>query len=213
MSARNGRNGIFYDRLSSYYDTAFRWMSLPRQRALLRTVSFKPGSRILDLGVGTGLALNLYPRHCKVTGVDVSRSMLEHARRKAENKGLTNVELLELDAHDLDTAFSPNTFDYVVAAFVMSVVKDPVRVMKNIKTVGKHDCLILIVNRIKGGNELLTRGEKLLEPVCSKLGWHTALDMNSVLGAAGLNMVQQKPCFPYDLYTIVHAKNGAKRKT
>lgn len=208
MPSKNGRRGIFYTRLSGYYDTAFRWICLPRQHALMRTASFKPGSRILDLGVGTGMALHLYPRNCKVIGVDNSPAMLDQARKKAKYRGLANVELLEMDAHEIDRAFEPETFDYVVAAFVISVVNDPVKVLQNMKRVGKHGCLMLIVNRIKGGNEVVTACERMLEPLCSKLGWRTALDLPAALREAGLNVVQKRPCFPYDLYSIVHATNG-----
>lgn len=209
--ARNHRQGVLYSRFSGYYDTLFQWITLPRQHALLRTVKFKPGDRVLDLGVGTGLALPFYPRHCRVTAVDISPRMLEHARRRVERKRLTNVELLEFDAAHIDQAFSPHTFDFIIAAFVMSVVNDAEKVMRNLKVIGKPDCTILIINHFKSGNPVIEKCEKAIEPLCRKLGWTYELDLEEITALAGLRIVHNEPCYPYDPYRIVHVKNGIHR--
>ena len=45
-------------------------------------MGIKPGDRVLEVGVGTGINAALYPRDCSVTGIDLSGSMLEKARER-----------------------------------------------------------------------------------------------------------------------------------
>ena len=56
------------------------------------------GSRALEVGAGTGKNLPYYPRDVKVTAIDLSPRMLEHAKRKASALGL-EVGLHEMDVH------------------------------------------------------------------------------------------------------------------
>jgi ubiquinone/menaquinone biosynthesis C-methylase UbiE len=79
----------------------------------------RPGDRVLDAGTGTGFAACAIARRVgpsgHVLGVDVSRGMLQQARRAIDAEALTNVELLEADATDL-RALAASTFDAVVCA-------------------------------------------------------------------------------------------------
>src|SRR3712207_3536195 len=98
-----------YARYSRIYDAIFsRWFS-PRQRHVIRNLDLKPGQRVLDVGVGTGISLPLYPEHVQVTGVDLSREMLREAQKKVSSYHLNHVDLLEMDAGYL--AFPDYTFD------------------------------------------------------------------------------------------------------
>lgn len=205
---RNHHIGVLYSRFSGYYDTLFQWITFPRQRALLRTVKFKPGDRILEIGVGTGLALHLYPPHCRVTAIDISPRMLEHARRRVVARRLKHVELLEMDALDIDEAFAPGTFDYIVAAFVMSVVSDAEKVMKSMKKIGKPGCTILICNHSRSRHPVVEKCERAMEPLCRKLGWRYGLDLEDLAASSGLRIVHEQACYFYDPYRIVHVKNG-----
>jgi phosphatidylethanolamine/phosphatidyl-N-methylethanolamine N-methyltransferase len=206
---RNHQNGgILYSRLSDYYDTLFRWFTIPRQKALMKEMEIEPGSHIMDLGVGTGLSLHLYPRNCRVTGIDISPKMLTHARKRVVRKKLHHVDLVEMDAHELDKGFDSDTFDVIVASFVLTVVKDPVRVLRHMKTVGKPDCTMYIVNHSRSHQPALRKCEEFLEPICRKIGWNYAVDLEDVIEKAGLHVVSTRPCFPYDPWVIVQARNG-----
>lgn len=204
----NGNGGILYNRLSSCYDFLFRWITYPRQKAMLNSIPIRPGARVMDLGVGTGISLPLYPRHCRVTGVDISPKMLARARRRAARKKLTHVELVEMDAHGLDEAFPQNTFDIIIAAFVLTVTEDPVRVLKNMKRIGKPDCTLFILNHSKSLNPLVRKCEKILQPLCKRIGWRTGVDLEQLILEAGLHVVSKRPCFRHDPYFVVQARNG-----
>ncbi len=82
---------------------------------------------MLEVGVGTGLALSVYPRHCQVTGVDLAPEMLEHAQERINRNGWRHMQVMEGDAMDL--SLPDNSFDYVMAFHVVSVVPDARRMM------------------------------------------------------------------------------------
>ncbi|MHC4598808.1 MAG: class I SAM-dependent methyltransferase [Planctomycetota bacterium] len=208
MAGNHRNGGILYSRLSGYYDTIFGWLTLPRQKLMIQKIGIPCGAKIMEVGVGTGLALPHYPKHCDVMGVDISSKMLKHARKRVTKKKLTHVELMEMDAKEIDARFPPNTFDFIIGAFVLTVVDDPVRVLKNMKRVGKPDCSIFILNHSKSRHPVLSRCERMLEPFVRKIGWRYDVDLDDVVDQAGLTIVSQTPCYPGDLYTILHAKNG-----
>src|SRR3990170_312008 len=66
-----------YEKLSKVYDLIFGPTLHPGRLVALERMGIRPGDRILEVGVGTGINTSLYPRHCQVTGVDLSSSMLE----------------------------------------------------------------------------------------------------------------------------------------
>src|SRR5215211_7715365 len=88
-----------YRRYASVYDALFGPVLQPGRKAVLEALECRPGERVLEVGVGTGLSLPLYPGYVRVTGVDVSREMLEKARMRVRRRQLTNVDgLHEMDA-------------------------------------------------------------------------------------------------------------------
>src|SRR5438067_1064396 len=118
--------GAVYEKLASVYDYTFGpTLHLARVHAIQR-MGIRPGDRVLEVGVGTGINASLYPRDCAVTGIDFSGSMLEKARDRVARKDFRNVRLLEMDAADLK--FTDETFDIVYAPYLISVVPDPITV-------------------------------------------------------------------------------------
>lgn len=87
--------------------------------ALVAVTPLRSGDRVLDAATGTGFGACAIARQVgpagHVLGVDVSRGMLQQARRLIDEARLTNVELLEADATDL-RALAASTFDAVVCA-------------------------------------------------------------------------------------------------
>lgn len=72
---------------------------------------------VLDFGCGVGrLAIPFARMSAQVTGVDVSGSMLEEARRNADRVGLTNIRWLEQG--DV-SGLAAGTFDLVHSAIVL----------------------------------------------------------------------------------------------
>ena len=120
-----------------------RWF-YPRYRHVIRGLYLEPEQLVLHVGVGTGMALPLYPREVSVIGVDLSPTMLQQARKKVDDYQLDNVSLVQMDAGYL--AFPDNSFDVIMAAFVSRVVPDPVRFSDEIKRVSKADGTIVLIS-------------------------------------------------------------------
>src|ERR1700681_3028530 len=98
-----------YENIAWFYDFTFGPALHPGRMQAIRRMGIKPGDRVLEVGVGTGINADLYPRDCAVTGIDLSDSMLEKARERIIRKDIRNVRLLEMDAAAIK--FADNTFD------------------------------------------------------------------------------------------------------
>src|SRR3954470_9166322 len=122
-----------YDKLAKVYDVIFGPTLHPGRLQAIQRMNIQPDERVLEVGVGTGINLALYPREAAVTGIDFSSSMLEKARERAARKDAAPVRLLQMDAADLK--FADNSFDIVYAPYLISVVPDPVKVAQEMRRV------------------------------------------------------------------------------
>ena len=104
-------------------------------------------AKVLELGVGTGMALGAYPKHCQVLGVDLAPDMLEHAQDRIDANGWRHVSVREMNAMDLSLADS--SFDYVMAFHVVSVVPDAVRLMREAQRVCKPGGTVVVINHFR----------------------------------------------------------------
>jgi phosphatidylethanolamine/phosphatidyl-N-methylethanolamine N-methyltransferase len=122
-----------YDKLAKVYDLIFGPTLHPGRLQAIERMDIQSGERVLEVGVGTGINLSLYPKNCSVIGIDFSGSMLEKARERAARKEILNVRLLQMDAADLK--FADDSFDIVYAPYLISVVPDPVQVAREMRRV------------------------------------------------------------------------------
>jgi len=144
----------------------------------------RPGDRILEVGVGTGLSLPLYPEGCEVTGIDISEPMLDRARARLDALGREGVVLRRMDAHELK--FPDASFDHVVAPYVISVVAEPEREMREIRRVCRPGGTVLVVNHFLSENFLLAAAERVLTPASQWIGFRMDLPVRIALEVPGL---------------------------
>src|SRR5262245_7075965 len=85
-----------YEKLASVYDLIFGPTLHPGRLEAIKRMNLQDDNRILEVGVGTGINATLYPRGCRVTGIDLSAPMLEKARERIARKGLRNVRVLQM---------------------------------------------------------------------------------------------------------------------
>jgi len=195
-----------YNVQSSVYDFIFKAFFHPRHKMAISELQFEPGHKILDVGVGTGLALPLYPKHCEVVGIDLSSEMLKQAEKKVVKHGLTNVTLKEMDACDLD--FEDDTFDYVIATHIISVVPKPFEVIDEMRRVTKMDGKMVIVNHFISSNPLLAKVECFFDPFFRKIGWRADLSYEEFVSSTNLEVYNTTKLNKIDLWQIVHANNN-----
>jgi phosphatidylethanolamine/phosphatidyl-N-methylethanolamine N-methyltransferase len=176
-----------YDKLAKVYDLTFGPTLHPGHLQAIQRMDIQPGERVLEVGVGTGINLSLYPKHCTVTGIDFSSSMLEKARERASRKGIRNMRLLQMDAGDLK--FADASFDIVYAPYLISVVPDPVRVAQEMHRVCRSGGRIIFLNHFLSPNALLSRVERLISPYTIHIGFKADLDLPAFLAQANLQPV------------------------
>lgn len=195
-----------YAGYSNVYDVIFKQFFYPRQRHVINTMNIKPGDRVLDVGVGTGLSLSLYPSSCNVTGIDLSAEMLKKAKEKIDKYRLTHINLMEMDASNL--RFEDNSFDHVIATFVISVVPDPVKVISEMKRVCKKSGKIVIVNHFQSSNKFIAKIEEFINPLCCKIGWRSDLSLDELVSNADLEINYKYKLKKFDLWKVVFAVNN-----
>jgi phosphatidylethanolamine/phosphatidyl-N-methylethanolamine N-methyltransferase len=176
-----------YDKLAKVYDLIFGPTLHPGRLQAIDRMDIQPGERVLEVGVGTGINLSLYPRDCSVTGIDFSSSMLEKARERAARKDMPPVRLLQMDAADLK--FADDAFDIVYAPYLISVVPDPVRVAQEMRRVCRPGGRIIFLNHFLSPNPILSRIERLISPMTIHIGFKSDLDLPAFLAQANLQPI------------------------
>jgi phosphatidylethanolamine/phosphatidyl-N-methylethanolamine N-methyltransferase len=176
-----------YENLASVYDYIFGPTLHPGRLRALQHMAVAPGDKVLEVGVGTGINLTLYPRDCSVTGIDLSDSMLEKAYERVAKNGLRHVRVLQMDASAL--TFPDDSFDIVYAPYLVSVVPDPVQVAREMRRVCRPGGRIVILNHFRSSNLLVSRAERLISPLTVHIGFKSDLDLPAFLAQAELRPV------------------------
>ena len=195
-----------YRRQASFYDFAFGAISARARRRAIAVVNALPCERVLEVGVGTGLALPHYLPNRRVTGIDLSADMLARARTRVEAEQLTNVEdLLELDAEA--TGLPTGSFDLAVSMFVASVVPHPKALLAELRRVVKPGGHLLFVNHFAAQGGLRLWVEQAMAPLSHALGWHPDFAFADLLDPAAMATARFEVLPPGGLFTLAQLIN------
>jgi phosphatidylethanolamine/phosphatidyl-N-methylethanolamine N-methyltransferase len=152
----------------------------PGRKEAVRVANDRPGQRILEVGVGTGLSLPYFRRDSRVTGVDISAEMLAKAERRVEKQKLAHVDALHvMDAEHLE--FEDNSFDAVLALYVASVVPSPAHFAAEMRRVCIPGGTIVLVNHFTSENWALRWMEKRLAHLARHIGFHADFPLDAFL--------------------------------
>ncbi|HUB46292.1 MAG TPA: methyltransferase domain-containing protein [Acetobacteraceae bacterium] len=190
-----------YRRWAGVYDTVFGSVSKAGRRRAVALVNKLPGREVLEVGVGTGLALPHYSADKRVTGIDLSSDMLRQARKRVSALKLGNVAALhELDAEA--TGFPNGAFDIAVAMFVASVVPNPRRLLAEMRRVVRPGGNILFVNHFAAEKGPRWWIEWAMAPASRKLGWHPDFALQALFSPDDLVRLQAEPVPPLGIFTL-----------
>lgn len=190
-----------YARWAPHYDISFGLISDYGRQETIKIINQKPG-HVLEIGVGTGLALPNYAPHMRVTGIDLSEDMLKRAQKRADKAGLRNIHALECkDA--TSTGYEDNSFDSAVAMYVMSVAPEPEKILAEIARIVKPGGEIYLLNHFASDNKRLHFVEKLTAPLCRFIGWHSTFQKERVMGCLDIELIEERKMQPFKLFTLL----------
>ncbi len=198
-----------YDRFSSLYDLIFKpYLEFGRERAI-EILAPAHDSRVLEIGVGTGLNLAFYPGNIEVLAFDYSLGMLKEAKLKSENSHC-RVNLLQMDAQNL--AFADNSFDYLLGAYVLTVVPDPDKAVKEIFRVARPGAKVVLINYVRSANKLMSVIENIFHPIFAGLGLFTLdHDIPGLLHKHGAKNLRMEPTSFLNMHQIISFNIPAER--
>lgn len=194
---------VAYRRWAPIYDHTFGMVAAQGRRHVVEIINNMPKGRVLEVGVGTGLSLPDYDPSHEIVGVDLSPEMLEKARERIDEDGLGNVTgLYEMDAGNLE--FVDDSFDIVVAMFVMTVVPDPEKVMRELARVTKPGGQVILVNHFSQEEGVRGWLERRMAPFAGKIGWRSVFDVDRVMVCDDLRLAERVSLRPLGLFTMMH---------
>jgi len=173
-----------YEFYAPVYDLVFDWIFAPGRAAAIKLLGLEHNDSVLEVGIGTGLNLPLYPPACRLTGIDLSQEMLDKAVERVQTLTMTNVTLKVMDATAMD--FADDEFDKAIATYTISAVPDPVAVLREMRRVVKPGGVLVILNHFRSDGRVAARFEDFVAPVCTRLGWKSNLALKPLLAQVGL---------------------------
>lgn len=207
MAVEWSRRGVetTYEKWAPVYDKVFGSIFDAARRQAVGQAG-RAGGCVLEVGVGTGLSLPLYPASCRITGIDISEAMLEVARRRVARERLSNVEsIVVMDAQNLQ--FDDNSFDVVMAQYVVNTVPDPDAVLDEMWRVLRPGGELIIVNRIGADRGARLKLERLFQPIAEKLGWRSEFPWHRfeswAVRAGNAELVDRRPVPPFGHFAVI----------
>jgi phosphatidylethanolamine/phosphatidyl-N-methylethanolamine N-methyltransferase len=160
---------------------------------------------VLEIGIGTGLSLPLYRNDLNITGIDISEKMLEKAQELATKNQLNNrVQLKVMDAADLK--FEDNSFDFIVAMYVASVVPDVNLFLEELTRVAKPNAKIIFVNHFSSQNPVISFLEKKIAYLNKLVGFKSDFSINSILDYKKLKLINSHKTNLFGYWKLLHCQ-------
>jgi phosphatidylethanolamine/phosphatidyl-N-methylethanolamine N-methyltransferase len=205
-----------YARWAPVYDLVFGKV-FERARTEAIAATQRVGGRVLDVGVGTGICLPRYTRASSVVGIDLSEPMLRKARRRVAELGLTNIEtLVVMDAEHMD--FPDNSFDAVVAQYVVNTVPHPDDALAEFARVVKPGGEIILINRVGADAGVRRALEAGFAPAAHWLGWRPEFRWSLFTAwlqrTPDIRLLERRPVPPFGHFSLIRfGKVGAAAET
>lgn len=193
-----------YTRIAKLYDLLQWFLEIFHLSRLRGEVISKAEGRILEVGIGTGKNLSLYPVSANLTGIDFSPGMLEIAQDKAAQIGLKNTRLIEMDIEEIN--FPDESFDTIVSTFVFCTVPHPDKGLHELYRVLKPGGKALFLEHMRSDskwlNALLWIMDKISTPL---LGTSMLRETQKGIKKAGFTILSSEYKF-FDILRLIVAE-------
>lgn len=198
----NKRNKRNYRWLSKVYDFFIqnRWFEKARQREF-QLADIQPNQRVLIIGIGTGLDLPYISNGAKITGIDLSREMLQRIEKKRENHDL---QLFEMGAEQLN--FPDQYYDVIIMNLILSVVENPQLAIKEAYRVLKPEGNIWVLDKFLEPNQSIRPVRKLLNQFTRVIATDINRSLEVIVAQVPLTVHYKEPAIFGSTFQIIQLK-------
>ncbi|MCZ8260087.1 MAG: class I SAM-dependent methyltransferase [Beijerinckiaceae bacterium] len=202
-----------YAKWAPVYDMIYSRILRPGRNEAVKA-ALACGKEILEVGVGTGLSLGDYPSGYRVTGIDLSKPMLDKAAEKlAGLPGHAVTGLAVMDACRL--GFRDGAFDAVVGQYMITLVPDAEMALDEFARVVKPGGEIILVNHIGAEQGLVAQIEKAAAPLAKRVGWRSEFQLQRIRNwaqQAGFSVASAKRVGFAGFFTVVRLRDARMAK-
>ena len=194
-----------YRRYGRLYNLVFGASMEPGRRETFKIMNCQPGDHVLEVGVGSGLALPHYPPETRVTGIDLSPDMLRQAEDVVAKRHLDHVELKRMDCQNME--FAENSFNKVAIMYVAAVVPDAQAMMAETRRVCQPDGDVFVLNHFGSRHPVVRRMEKGLSILSKWVGFTADVNLDHFIEHAQMELQSITRVNAFGYWKLLHFKN------
>lgn len=203
MFLTTGWRRFIYTLWSPFYNVLARFFTRPRAESI-RRLGLRPGERVLIVGAGTGLDLDLLPRDIAITAIDLTPAMLSRLHRRADRqRRQVNAQVMNAES----MSFEDGTFDAVILHLILAVTPNPVACAREAARVLRSGGRAVILDKFLPDDApsppLILR---LAAPLASLFGTEITRQLGPILNGSGLTIVANDPASLRGLFRLVLAE-------
>ncbi len=200
----NETNKSVYRMYAPIYDFLFNRIFAHGRRRVIEKMAPSQHDRVLEVGIGTGLSLAMYPAETAVVGIDISEDMLDIARKKLIEKAIKNTELLVMDAQDMQ--FPDRSMSKIALMYVASVMPDPEKMFCEVKRVCADKGEVFILNHFTSTRPFFRALENALSGLSAKLGFRPEFGKDLFLKDQDMEVISIEPVNVMGYWHIIHLR-------
>lgn len=193
-----------YTLWAPFYDALARAFA-PRRRRAIELLNLHVGERVLIVGAGTGLDLEMLRRDVRITATDLTPAMLQRLRARARRLGL-GVEARVMDGQALDLPDA--SFDAVILNLIVAVIPDPVRCLRETQRVLRPGGRAVVFDKFLPDEAEPPLLFRLLNPVMSCFGTNVDRRLGPLVAQTQLRIAHQESAGFRGLYRIALLEKG-----
>lgn len=179
---------VRYSLWAPVYDLWISRFNRKRRRSL-GLLNLQPGERVLIIGAGTGVDLEFIDPGPSITAIDFTPAMLERLRRRTARRGL-DVDARVMDGQALE--FPDASFDAVILHFILAVIPDPVRCVREAARVLKPHGRAVVFDKLLPDGVSAPLYLQLFTPIACFMSTELTRSLGAILDGSDLRVVHQE---------------------